>query len=153
LPDGIVLIASTPPLFSSLQSFSLAAGRNPQSALVKHSSGNLYGTTQGGGVYLDGSVFELSGPNYTTFTTLISFSGSSGNYQGSYPQTAPPLPAASRLVDTPVNLRPALPFSSIAPSFGSSACTSPTAAAQIFAEPSADPLQRQHFSNDIIVSP
>ena len=53
-------------------------GSNPNSALIFDSSGNLYGTTEYGGIYGYGTVYELtpSGDNWTE-SVLYSFHGSS----------------------------------------------------------------------------
>ncbi|MGA2742261.1 MAG: choice-of-anchor tandem repeat GloVer-containing protein, partial [Bryobacteraceae bacterium] len=54
----------------------------PEGALVIASNGVLYGTTQGGGAYGLGSVFELTKPAGDSWkeTVLHSFSGSDGQY-------------------------------------------------------------------------
>ena len=51
---------------------STADGATPNGSLIADSSGNLYGTTQGGGASSMGSVFEVSG---SSDTLLYSFSG------------------------------------------------------------------------------
>jgi uncharacterized repeat protein (TIGR03803 family) len=60
-------------------------GGLPLSTLVFDNSGNLYGTTQGGGVYGGGTVFELSPPAISgdpwTETVLYSFDGSPFSHQ------------------------------------------------------------------------
>ncbi len=63
-----------------LHSLSCDEGLYPESALVRDSSGNLYGTAWGGGVDGKGSVFELSptaGGGWT-FQVLHSFDGTDG---------------------------------------------------------------------------
>ena len=61
----------------TLVNFNDANGQNPDSALTLDSSGDLFGTTAGGGANFDGTVFEI--PNGTTnVTTLLSFNGSNG---------------------------------------------------------------------------
>lgn len=51
-------------------------GGNPQAGLVFDKVGNLYGTTSSGGIYDQGTVFELSPSNGTwTETVLYSFTG------------------------------------------------------------------------------
>jgi uncharacterized repeat protein (TIGR03803 family) len=59
----------------TLVTFPSGAFSGPTDTLIQDSSGNLYGTTQGGGPVDDGTVFELqlSGSSYT-LSTLASFS-------------------------------------------------------------------------------
>ncbi len=52
-------------------------GANPQDGLVEDSSGNLFGTTPGGGANNFGTVFELA-QGSSTITTLASFNSTSG---------------------------------------------------------------------------
>src|SRR5208283_1262957 len=47
---------------SILWSFDGTDGANPEGALIMDTSGNLYGTTNGGGVNGAGTVFELTPP-------------------------------------------------------------------------------------------
>jgi uncharacterized repeat protein (TIGR03803 family) len=63
---------------TTLANFNLANGGSPQAGLLADSSGNLYGTTSLGGSSGAGTVFELSGPNHTTLTTLVNFNGANG---------------------------------------------------------------------------
>ena len=83
LPTGLTLntttgvISGTPitsPL-TTLSSFPIE-GRTPN-ALVEDSSGNFYGTTSAGGLYSDGTVFEIAA-NTNILTTLVSFNGTDG---------------------------------------------------------------------------
>lgn len=56
-----------------------ADGANPSSRLIFDSAGNLYGTTQNGGLYGAGSVFELTpGAQGWTYNLIYSFTGGSG---------------------------------------------------------------------------
>ncbi len=59
-------------------------GASPYASLIADSSGNLYGTTVGGGTHQGGTVFELSpdGNGGWTYNTLYSLTG--GN-DGKYP--------------------------------------------------------------------
>lgn len=62
---------------SLLYTFTETTNFWPQGALIEDATGNLYGTTRGGGAYGVGSVFELSPPAVSggawTLTTLYSF--------------------------------------------------------------------------------
>jgi uncharacterized repeat protein (TIGR03803 family) len=60
---------------TSLVSFDGTNGANPADALIMDSSGNLYGTTEHGGAYNDGTVFEVTSG---TITRLASFNGTNG---------------------------------------------------------------------------
>jgi uncharacterized repeat protein (TIGR03803 family) len=52
-------------------------GRFPRAAMVLDSSGNLFGTTGGGGPYGDGTFFEVKAGT-GSFTTLAAFDGANG---------------------------------------------------------------------------
>ena len=62
-----------------LHSFNGNDGANPEAALMMDPAGNLYGTTQQGGTYGKGTVFELI-PNHGKWTekVLHSFNGKDG---------------------------------------------------------------------------
>jgi uncharacterized repeat protein (TIGR03803 family) len=60
-----------------------AGGTDPISNLIFDGSGNLYGMTGTGGVYGNGTVFELTpGASGWTETVLHSFQGNDGSYPG-----------------------------------------------------------------------
>jgi uncharacterized repeat protein (TIGR03803 family) len=66
-----------------LVSFNGSNGQYPSAALIADGSGNLFGTTENGGAYKDGTVFEI--PKTTsgyasTPVTLVSFNYSDGAY-------------------------------------------------------------------------
>jgi uncharacterized repeat protein (TIGR03803 family) len=67
----------TPYALSTLASLNSIAGANPIAGLVMDSSGNLYGTTTGGGTSGYGTVFEVA-QGSGTITTLASFNGTNG---------------------------------------------------------------------------
>ena len=54
-----------------------ADGKNLGSSVVFGSDGNLYGITQEGGAFNDGTIFKLD-PTAGTITNLLSFNGSNG---------------------------------------------------------------------------
>src|SRR5690348_1879834 len=71
------------PTYSRLYSFQCTPdGESPAVGVVRDSLGNLYGTTNLGGTFGQGTVFKLSPAN--TETVLHSFAGGPGD--GSYPQ-------------------------------------------------------------------
>jgi uncharacterized repeat protein (TIGR03803 family) len=70
--------ASTP---TTLVSFNGTDGSNPSGSLIADAHGDLFGTTQNGGAYGDGTVFEIvkTAHGYaSTPTTLVSFNGTDG---------------------------------------------------------------------------
>jgi uncharacterized repeat protein (TIGR03803 family) len=72
-----------------------ADGGNPQAGLVMDQSGNLYGTTELGGTYLKGTVFEISAAG--SETVLHTFAGAP---DGAYPQSGLILDSAGNLYGT-----------------------------------------------------
>ncbi len=74
-----------------LATFTGTNGAFPLSSLTFDGAGNLYGTTSTGGPRGDGTIFELSGPNHQTLTTLTAFG--TGDNNGA-------APVASVLIDT-----------------------------------------------------
>ena len=76
--DGTVFeIVTRSNIITDLASFNGANGAIPFSDVVLDGQGNLYGTTYEGGVYGDGTVFELA-KRSNTITTLASFNGANG---------------------------------------------------------------------------
>jgi len=74
-------------------------GGSPNSGLVADAQGNLYGSTYTGGVYLAGTVFEVSpsGGHYTFKTIYQYVSGNSGSFEITGPLT---IDAAGNLYGT-----------------------------------------------------
>lgn len=70
-------------------------GLQPYCDLIKDSAGNLYGTTQLGGAYLGGTVFELTVSGVTWTETVLHSFGSGSDGQG---------PIAGLLIDGSGNL-------------------------------------------------
>lgn len=60
-----------------LNTFSGADGANPYGDLFIDSAGNIFGTTNGGGAYNNGTIFRIAADTHE-FTTLYSFAGSDG---------------------------------------------------------------------------
>jgi uncharacterized repeat protein (TIGR03803 family) len=80
---GILLLpalaASNPPhqpVYTVLHKFTGGDGANPAASLIQDPSGNLYGTTQGGGRFDYGTVFKLEPSGKET--VLHSFDGADG---------------------------------------------------------------------------
>jgi uncharacterized repeat protein (TIGR03803 family) len=61
-----------------LASFNGTDGSSPYASLVLYANGNLYGTTEYGGAYNDGTVFELN-PTTGALATLFLFDGTNGS--------------------------------------------------------------------------
>ncbi len=80
---------------SVLHSFSGTDGADPQAGLILDSSGNLYGTTQGGGSWINGTVFTLDTSG--NLNVLHSFSG--GN-DGALPDAGLVLDSSGNLYGT-----------------------------------------------------
>jgi len=67
-----------------LVSLDSTTGFNPRAALIRDAAGNLFGTTQFGGAFSGGTVFELSPPatgqTAWSLTVLVSFDATTGGY-------------------------------------------------------------------------
>lgn len=70
----------------SLNSGSVPLGSNPIAGLTLGSDGNFYGVTQGGGSSSAGTIFKVTPAG--VFTTLVSFTGTTGSFLGSSPRAA-----------------------------------------------------------------
>jgi uncharacterized repeat protein (TIGR03803 family) len=86
---------------SSVHVFGAGDGENPRSAVIFDAAGNLYGTTQRGGTFNFGTVYELSPATggHWTESVLYSFTGGS---DGSQPQGAVLFDSAGNLWSTTV---------------------------------------------------
>ncbi len=74
--------SSSPGSIVTLATFNTTNGAFPQARLVADPSGNLYGTTTGGGASNAGTVFRLAGGTTNSpgaLTTLHSFNGTDGS--------------------------------------------------------------------------
>ena len=82
--------------FKSLYSFTGGDdGSNPASGVIRDSQGNLYGTTQYGGMFLSGVLYRLSPSG--TLTPLHGFTGGS---DGAMPMAEPIMEASGNLYGT-----------------------------------------------------
>jgi len=72
--------------FCSTHSSFCPDGANPAAGMVLGADGNLWGTTQNGGKYGDGTVFKISSSG--TLTTIYSFCALAGCADGAFPDTA-----------------------------------------------------------------
>ena len=91
--------ASTP---ATLVSFNDTDGYEPVGGLIADAAGDLFGTTEGGGMYGDGTVFEIAktSTGYAgTPTTLVSFNDTTAN-EGAVPQAGLIADAAGDLFGT-----------------------------------------------------
>jgi len=80
--DGTIFeLAKGSSTITLLASFNGTDGANPRGGLSMDKSGNLYGTTFGGGAPGGGTVFELA-KGSSTITTLASFNGTDGANPG-----------------------------------------------------------------------
>lgn len=61
-----------------LVSFNGSNGNSPVGGLIEDAAGNLYGTTENGGVTGNGTAFQVA-PATGAVTTLVSFNGTSGD--------------------------------------------------------------------------
>ena len=78
--DGTVYeIAHGSTTITALASFNGGDGELPEVEVTLDTSGDLFGTTYGGGVSNDGTVFEIA-QGSTAVTSLASFSGSNGSH-------------------------------------------------------------------------
>jgi uncharacterized repeat protein (TIGR03803 family) len=75
-----VLLSATY-VISTLTSFNGPNGSVPVGSLIADSNGNLYGTTNSGGAFWNGTVFEVASGSHT-LTTLVSFNGTNGSNPG-----------------------------------------------------------------------
>jgi hypothetical protein len=77
------------PELTTLVNFNGTNGQEPAAGLIADGHGDLFVTTGFGGVYSDGTVFEIAKTDHgyaSTPTTLFSFSGVAGNGpNGGYP--------------------------------------------------------------------
>ena len=65
---------------STLATFNGTNGAAPWDSLISDAAGDLYGTTQTGGVSNRGTVFEVANDASHTLTTLVSFNRTNGQY-------------------------------------------------------------------------
>jgi uncharacterized repeat protein (TIGR03803 family) len=85
-------IAGGTKTFSTLATFNFTNGASPEAGLIVDASGNLYGTTNGGGTNYQGTVFKIAaGTN--ALSTLVTFDETNGSY-----------PAAGLIADASGNL-------------------------------------------------
>jgi uncharacterized repeat protein (TIGR03803 family) len=81
-PDGTETV-----LYSFCSKPSCSDGANPVAGLIADSSGNLYGTTIGGGAFGAGAVFKLAGTGFVTAVPFSAFSGKLSIAFGPSPNT------------------------------------------------------------------
>jgi uncharacterized repeat protein (TIGR03803 family) len=89
-PSGVETVLYNFPAFDG-------DGSDPYSGLIMDKEGNLHGTTEFGGAYIEGTVFELSANG--TETALYSFNSGNGT-DGLYPYGTPIMDAQGNLYGT-----------------------------------------------------
>jgi len=91
--------------FTSLHAFcaetNCTDGRTPYAGVMVDPNGNLFGTTEAGGDVDNGTLYELSGKQLTTFTRLESFD--SKKVPGATPFAAPTQDSSGALFGTAAN--------------------------------------------------
>ncbi len=76
--DGTVFeVTAGSHAITTLALFSGTNGADPNGTLIEDASGNLFGTTELGGAFSDGTVFEVAAGSHA-ITTLASFNGANG---------------------------------------------------------------------------
>jgi uncharacterized repeat protein (TIGR03803 family) len=83
-----------------LHSFDGNDGANPAANVILDAGGNLYGTTQYGGTYLNGTVFELSPGSNGKWTEQVLHSFSNDGQDGTDPQAGVILDSSGNLYGT-----------------------------------------------------
>ncbi len=83
-----------------LWNFNKTDGDQPRAALIFDASGNLYGTTQGGGAYNYGTVFELSPSSGGTWTETVLHSFKLSPTELAYPESPLVFDSAGNLYST-----------------------------------------------------
>jgi uncharacterized repeat protein (TIGR03803 family) len=77
--DGTVFeVAAGTHALNTLVTFNGTNGARPLASLLPDGTGNLYGTTQLGGLYNDGTVFEVAAQTHT-LSTVATFNGNNGS--------------------------------------------------------------------------
>jgi uncharacterized repeat protein (TIGR03803 family) len=79
-------LTGAPGLLATLAPVSGTTALNARAGLLRGSDGNYYGTTSAGGAINSGSVFKVTPAG--AYTTMISFTGTSGTNPGSSPLAA-----------------------------------------------------------------
>jgi uncharacterized repeat protein (TIGR03803 family) len=67
---------------TTLASFSVPDGANPYAGVIEDSSGNLFGTTEDGGAYNDGTVFEVAAGSGAVGASAVKYNGAITRTQG-----------------------------------------------------------------------
>jgi len=90
---GTVFTVTPAGTLTTLLSFSNTnspLGSFPFEGLIEGSDGNFYGTTGGGGINENGTIFKMTTDGTlvgTILTTLVDFTGTSGNFKGGEPRS------------------------------------------------------------------